>query len=84
MELTAKALDALTPGSYTLLDLRDARSREYGGVPGAVAADADALLADPPRDGKTLVLYCARGEISLDAAEALREQGVDAYSLKGG
>ena len=84
MELTAKALDALTPGSYTLLDLRDARSREYGGIPGAVAADADALLADPPRDGKTLVLYCARGEISLDAAEALREQGVDAYSLKGG
>lgn len=84
MELTAKELDALTPGSYTLLDLRDARSREYGGIPGAVAADADALLADPPRDGKTLVLYCARGEISLDAAEALREQGVDAYSLKGG
>ena len=84
MELTAKALDALTPGSYTLLDLRDARSREYGGIPGAVAADADALLADPPRDGKTLVLYCARGEFSLDAAEALREQGVDAYSLKGG
>ncbi len=84
MELTAKALDALTPGSYTLLDLRDARSREYGGIPGAVAADADALLADPPLDGKTLVLYCARGEISLDAAEALREQGVDAYSLKGG
>ena len=84
MELTAKALDALTPGSYTLLDLRDARSREYGGIPGAVAADADALLADPPRDGKMLVLYCARGEISLDAAEALREQGVDAWSLKGG
>ena len=84
MELTAKELDALAPGSYTLLDLRDARSREYGGIPGAVAADADALLADPPRDGKTLVLYCARGEISLDAAEALREQGVDAYSLKGG
>ena len=46
MELTAKALDALTPGSYTLLDLRDARSREYGGIPGAVAADADALLAE--------------------------------------
>ena len=84
MELTAKALDALTPGSYTLLDLRDARSREYGGIPGAVAADADALLADPPQDGKMLVLYCARGEISLDAAEALREQGVDAWSLKGG
>ena len=84
MELTAKALDALEPGSYTLLDLRDARSREYGGIPGAVAADADELLADPPQDGKMLVLYCARGEISLDAAEALREQGVDAYSLKGG
>ena len=84
MELTAKALDALTPGSYTLLDLRDARSREYGGIPGAVAADADALLANPPQGEGRLVLYCARGEISLDAAEALREQGVDAWSLKGG
>ena len=79
MELTAKELDALAPGSYTLLDLRDARSREYGGIPGAVAADADELLANPPQGEERLVLYCARGEISLETAEALREQGVDAF-----
>ena len=84
MELTAKELDALAPGSYLLYDLRDARSREYGGIPGAVPAEADTLVSAPPQDGKLLVLYCARGEISLDAAEALRERGVDAYSLKGG
>ena len=84
MELTAKELDALAPGSYTLLDLRDARSREYGGIPGAVAADADELLANPPQGEGRLVLYCARGEISLETAEALREQGIDAWSLKGG
>ena len=30
------------------------------------------------------MIYCARGQFSLDAAEALREAGLEAYSLQGG
>jgi tRNA(Ile)-lysidine synthase TilS/MesJ len=36
-----------------------------------------------PKSEKTVV-YCKKGEISLEAAELLCEKGVDAYSLQGG
>ncbi len=34
--------------------------------------------------GKKLIVYCRKGEFSLDIAEHLTERGVPAYSLKGG
>ena len=33
---------------------------------------------------KKLIIYCARGRISQELAEELRDRGYDAYSLKGG
>lgn len=84
MELTAAQLAALEPGSYHLIDIRDERSREYGMIPGAQGLSPEELLAHPPRSGQKIVIYCARGQFSLDAAEALREDGLEAYSLQGG
>ena len=84
MELTAAQLAALEPGSYHLIDIRDERSREYGMIPGAQGLSSEELLAHPPRSGQKIVIYCARGQFSLDAAEALREDGLEAYSLQGG
>ena len=84
MELTAAQLAALEPGSYHLIDIRDERSREYGMIPGAQGLSPEELLAHPPRSGQKIVIYCARGQFSLDAAEALREAGLEAYSLQGG
>ena len=84
MELTAAQLAALEPGCYHLIDIRDERSREYGMIPGAQGLSPEELLAHPPRSGQKIVIYCARGQFSLDAAEALREDGLEAYSLQGG
>ena len=84
MELTTAQLAALEPGSYHLIDIRDERSREYGMIPGAQGLSPEELLAHPPRSGQKIVIYCARGQFSLDAAEALREDGLEAYSLQGG
>ena len=43
MELTLEELEALEPGSYTLLDLRSEQETAYGTIPGSVPANAAAL-----------------------------------------
>ena len=43
MELTPEELEALEPGSYTLLDLRSEQEAAYGTIPGSVPANAAAL-----------------------------------------
>ena len=85
MEVTVKELESWEPGSYRVIDMRSAESLAYGTIPGAEAMEADALLETPPEnDGRRLVLVCARGQFSLDAALALEEKGYEAYSLTGG
>ena len=43
------------------------------------------MRANPPSDkSKKIVVYCAKGILSIDIAEWLFEQGYDAYSLQGG
>ena len=86
VELTLAAWEAMEKRNATLVDLRDAAARAYGMLPGAVAlspAETDEM-AEQWRDGCTVVLYCARGQISMDKAEELRGQGVRAFSLAEG
>ena len=85
MEITVEEMRRLSPEDYILIDMRSEQTREYGVIPGAAPISQEALEKNlPETDGKKLILYCAHGQFSLDAAEALREKGVDAYSLKGG
>lgn len=85
MEVTIKELETWEKDSYRLFDLRNAESLAYGTIPGAEAMESERLLACPPeRDGRRLVLVCARGQASLETAEALQAQGYEAYSLTGG
>ena len=85
MELTVRELLGLSPEQYVLADMRSEETRAYGMLPGALAVSADNLSTFAgEHPGKKLVLYCAHGEASLTAAEALREEGFEAYSLKGG
>ena len=85
MEVTVQELEAWEPGSYHLIDMRSTESLSYGTIPGAQNIEADALLETPPEnDGRRFVLVCARGQYSLDAAEALEARGYAAYSLTGG
>lgn len=85
MEITAEELEALPGGTYTVYDIRSETDRNYGIIPGSVGVSAEKLESDPPEnDGKEQIICCARGVVSLDIAERLRERGYDAYSLKGG
>lgn len=85
MEVSVQELEKWEQGSYRLIDMRSAESLNYGTIPGAEHIDAERLCVDPPEnDGRRLVLVCARGQFSLDAAEALETLGYEAYSLAGG
>jgi len=84
IEISQAALDSLP--NCLLVDMRDVESVAYGMIPGAVALPQERLEAEVPARcaGRPVVLYCARGQFSVDAAEDLRRLGVEAYSLEGG
>ena len=81
MEITIKDLQGLDPQHVVLLDMRSETEREYGSIPGSVPFDEHTV---EQYRTKRLVLYCARGIVSIDAAESLSSKGFEAYSLKGG
>ncbi|MCQ2541589.1 MAG: ATPase [Lachnospiraceae bacterium] len=71
---------------YIWVDIRDEVSTTYGIIPGAVCIPPgvfDARKSELSKD-KKIVLYCARGIVSVEYAEKLRSEGYDAYSLTGG
>ena len=84
MEITVQELAALDPRGYVLLDIRGSEAREYGSIPGSVGVSPEELSRYNGDRGKKVIIYCARGQVSLDAAIALRERSYDAYSLSGG
>ena len=84
IEISQATLNSLS--NCLLVDMRDAESVAYGVIPGAVPLPPERLEAEVPARcaGRPVVLYCARGQFSVDAAEELRRLGVEAYSLEGG
>lgn len=85
MEITWEEWQASRDVPAVLYDMRDDAARAYGMIPGAVAVSGEELLAAPPAEkDKRLVIYCARGVLSRDVAEALCERGYRAYSLVEG
>ena len=85
IQLSVQELFAMPENSYQLVYIRDERARSYGVIPGSVALSAEELPESQEIDkNKTVVIYCQKGEMSVPAAEALQEAGVDAKSLNGG
>ena len=100
MDITINELEQLMPDSYRLLDMRGDVEVGHGMIPGAIHMSKDAILekyqgglvksdeeATQAREDladKKLIIYCARGRISQELAEELRDRGYDAFSLKGG
>ena len=85
MEITAKELMEMNQEELLIIDIRNEYDRNYGLIPGSVWADAQELVSNPPEDrSKKIILYCARGIISVDLAQALCDQGYEAYSLQEG
>ena len=83
-EITPGELDRLPADSYTVIDIRDAAAFEYGHIKGSVNIPLAELKAENMPVGKKLVICCKSGLVSLDAAQELSEQGLDAVSLAGG
>jgi rhodanese-related sulfurtransferase len=86
--------DMLESGErVTVVDVRKGKEHAEGSIPGSVNFDAyDALNAGDERameglqlpDGARAVTVCNRGRAGGLAAEQLRRQGYEAYSLEGG
>lgn len=71
---------------YTLVDIRDEISFEYGHIDGAKNIPLAKIKADNsflPKD-KLVVLCCKSGQISDELAENLRDDGFNAVNLEGG
>lgn len=89
-EISYKELTELEEGSFILVDTRNEGSLKYGMIPGATSithelfeTDLEGVIARLDKS-KKIVLYCARGQVSLEDAEFLLEERFDAVSLKGG
>ena len=83
IEVTYEEVISWDKSEYIWVDIRDEVSTTYGVIPGAVCIAPgvfDTKKDELPKD-KKLVLYCARGIISVEYAEMLRDEGYDAYSL---
>lgn len=85
MEITVEQFEKLNDDEKVVFDIRPETDRAYGFIPDSVSVEEDELRANPPSDkAKKIVVYCAKGILSIDIAEWLFEQGYDAYSLQGG
>ncbi|MDO4458805.1 MAG: ATP-binding protein [Clostridia bacterium] len=69
---------------YNLVDIRDEAAYVYGHVPGSVNIPEADIYKDPGVLPLNPLLVCRAGTSSLDLAEHLREQGVEAFSFTPG
>ena len=85
MSITIAELKNRDKDSYQLIDIRDAIEISHGAVPDAIAVPAEEIETSSEVDmDKLLVIFCARGVVSIDVAEHLKEKGYQAESLEGG
>jgi molybdopterin/thiamine biosynthesis adenylyltransferase/rhodanese-related sulfurtransferase len=88
-EVTPQEVDALPPGSATVVDVREASEWEQGHLPGARHVSKSYIeqqieAAAPDRDAP-VILYCAGGVRSLFAGQTLAEMGyTNVASMSGG
>ena len=85
MSITIAELKNRDKDSYQLIDIRDAIEISHGAVPDAIAVPAEEIETSSEVDkDKLLVIFCARGVVSIDVAEHLKEKGYQAESLECG
>ena len=86
LEIKMQDLKNLNTEEYMLIDIREEAAFAHGFIPGAVNIPLSKLREKPEllSNDKKLVLYCAKGILSYDAAEELEEKGYNAAHLAGG
>ena len=89
-EITVSQLNEMPKEAYELIDIRDEGSILYGIIPGAVPIQTEELEEDAEKyigaidRQKIIVVYCQRGQKSVEIAEMLEKYGRECFSLKGG
>ncbi len=89
-EINVSQLAKLPKESYELIDIRDEGSVPYGIIPGAIHVPIEELeretgtYLDKIDKDKKLVVYCQRGQKSVEITEKLEKYGRECWSLKGG
>ena len=88
MSISIAELKKLEKDSYELLDIRSEVEISHGAIPGAIAVKPEEIekkLKNKELDPeKKQVICCSRGNISVEIAEELEEEGYNAESLEGG
>ena len=85
-ELTWQEWEKMENDSTVLVDLREEVVYHHGSIPGAVCIPLRCFAEEKeklPKD-KCIVVFCQRGEKSLQVVEELRKEGWQAYHLEGG
>lgn len=89
-EIKVSQLAKLPKESYEIIDIRDEGSVLYGIIPDAIHIPAEELESkteiylDKIDKDKRLVVYCQRGQRSVEIAEMLEKYDRECYSLIGG
>lgn len=86
LEIKIQDLRSLNKEEYLLVDIREEAAFAHGFIPNAVNIPLSKLREKPellPKD-KKIILYCAKGILSYEAAEELEERGYDVAHLAGG
>lgn len=85
MSISVKRMKKLLKDDYQIIDIRSAAEIAHGEIPGAVIVAPENVLDNKNIDySKKLIICCARGEKSEEAARILQSEGYDAQSLEGG
>lgn len=81
----AKLLDVYAQEENALvIDLRSPKEYQSGHIRGAVNVPMGQFADEWPERGRTLVLYCDRGAMSMAVGRGLSEQGYRVKSVVGG
>lgn len=86
IDVTYEEIKEWDEKTYQFVDIRDEGSVAYGIISGATHIPVEEVpnkMGELPKDRK-LIVYCAKGIISKEVAENLRDEGFEAYSLAGG
>lgn len=86
LEIKIQDLRSLNKEEYLLVDIREEAAFSHGFIPSAVNIPLSKLREKPellPKD-KKIILYCAKGILSYEAAAQLEEKGYDVAHLAGG
>lgn len=90
--ITIAEFQKMDQAAYSLLDVRDDMSFQYGHIGDAMNLPLEQLkekleqgeLPEQFIKNKKIIVYCKKGEASAEATELLRSRGYEAYSLSGG